>query len=127
MANEPLPLKPESPLRPRDFARLLLASGDLRPRKRARDQQADRAGLEMKRQVLQALAAADPEPADLEAALFRIVEEMGPPTGPSRAIALVVREEWQSACAAREWVAHLLEQATEGHAEEQPRERSPRG
>ena len=98
-------------LRPRDLALLLLASGDLRPRKRARDQQADRVGLELKRRMLDRLAAADPEPADLEGALFSIVEEIGPPTGPSRAVATLIREEWQAACVSPEWVAQLLGQA----------------
>ena len=45
----------EGGVRPRDFALLLLASRDLAPRKRARDQQADRAGLELKKRVLTAL------------------------------------------------------------------------
>src|SRR5216684_1424558 len=35
----------EQPIRPRDLAVLLLASGDLRPRQLARDQQADVTGL----------------------------------------------------------------------------------
>ena len=72
-------------LRPRDLALLLLASGDLLPRKRARDQQADRTGLELKRRMLDRLAALDPEPHELEAALLQIVNEMGPPTGPTTA------------------------------------------
>src|SRR5271165_6074040 len=102
-------MNPElSPLRPRDLALLLLASGDLRPRQRARDQQADTAGLELKRRVLDHLAAIDPEPAELEAALLQIVEEIGPPQGPTRAIATSVRDEWQAACAAPEWVLFLL-------------------
>lgn len=105
-------------LRPRDLALLLLASGDLRPRKRARDQQADLAGLQLKRRVLECLAALDPDPADLEATLVRIVEEIGPPTGPTRAIAVTVHEEWQAACVAPEWVAHLLGEALREGAEE---------
>jgi hypothetical protein len=103
-------MNPE-PLRPRDFALLLLASGDTRPRQRARDQQADRAGAELKRRVLERLAALDPEPAGLEAALLHIIEEIGSPEGPTRALALGLREEWQAACAAPEWVAHLLDEA----------------
>jgi hypothetical protein len=102
----------DQPLRPRDLAILFLASGDLRPRKRARDQQADRLGLELKRRVLQRLAELDPEPTDLEAALMNIVLEIGPPLGPTRAVAMQIREEWQMACAAPDWVAQLLEQAT---------------
>jgi hypothetical protein len=108
----------EPPLRPRDFALLLLASGDLRPRKRARDQQADQAGLELKRRVLDRLAALDPEPGDVEAALVRVVEEIGPPTGPSRAIAATVRDEWLAACASPEWVEQLLGEAMRESTEE---------
>jgi hypothetical protein len=100
------------PLRPRDLALLLLASGDLLPRQRARDQQADLAGMELKRRVLDRLAALDPEPDDLEVALLRIIEELGSPSGPVRAIATTIRDEWQAACVAPEWVAHLLGEAT---------------
>ncbi len=108
---------PPQPLRPRDLALLLLASGDLRPRQRARDQQADLAGLELKRSILERLAALDPEPEKLEQALAGIVQEMGLPTGPTRAIALTVAEDWQAACQAPEWVAHLLGQAMQEHQE----------
>jgi hypothetical protein len=99
------------PLRPRDFAVLLLASGDLSPRQRARDQQADRAGLDLKRRILDALVALDPEAEDLEAALVTIVEELGPPPGPTRAVALSVFEEWQAASATPEWLAQLIGEA----------------
>jgi len=98
-------------LRPRDLALLLLASGDLRPRKRARDQQADRAGLEIKRRILEQVAALDPEPEALEAALLKMIDEMGPPSGPIRSVAAVVRDEWQVACSAPEWVSQLLSEA----------------
>jgi hypothetical protein len=101
----------EELLRPRDLALLLLASGDLLPRERARDQQADLAGLRLKRQILDRLAALDPEPAELEAVLVRIVEEMDPPPGPARAIAVSVLEDWRAAAATPEWVAHLLADA----------------
>jgi hypothetical protein len=107
---------PAEPLRPRDLALLLLASGDLRPRLRARDQQADRAGLDLKRRLLDRLAALDPEPDEIDAALARLVEELGSPAGPVRAVALALREEWQAACVAPEWVAHLLGQATDESA-----------
>jgi hypothetical protein len=114
-------------MRPRDLALLLLASGDLLPRQRARDQQADRAGLDLKRRVLDRLAALDPEPADLETTLVRIIEEFGPPLGPTRAIALVVRDEWLAACASPEWVAQLLgEAASAGEREERRGPRLPR-
>jgi hypothetical protein len=88
-----------------------LASGELLPRQRARDQQADRAGLGLKRRVLEQLAAFDPDPAGLEAALACIVDDIGPPTGPTRAIAVALREEWQAAAASPAWVAQLLAEA----------------
>ena len=119
MADKPDSLAASQALRPRDLAVLLLASGDLRPRKRARDQQADRVGLELKRRILDRLAALDPEPADIEAALVHIVDEIGPPPGPARAVALVVREEWQAARVSPEWVAQLLAEAVRESGEKQ--------
>ncbi|HKI33063.1 MAG TPA: hypothetical protein VKA46_14525 [Gemmataceae bacterium] len=110
-------------MRPRDLALLLLASGDLLPRQRARDQQADRAGLDLKRRILDRLAVLDPEPAELEAALFRIVEEIGPPAGPTRAVAAVVRDEWLAACSSPEWVLQLLGEATSAEERETKRGR----
>jgi hypothetical protein len=105
------------PLRPRDFALMLLASRDLRPRRRARDQQADTAGLTLKRGLLEEVAARDPEPADLEAVLAEAVVALGPPSGPPRAVAAVIRDEWQMACAAPDWVAQLLAEAIDAGAE----------
>jgi hypothetical protein len=100
-------------LRPRDLALLLLASSDLLPRQRARDQQADRTGMELKRLLLDRLAALDPEPADLEATLVQIVEDIGPPTGPTRALAVVLKEDWELACADPVFLRHLLTEAAE--------------
>jgi hypothetical protein len=103
--------EPGEPLRPRDLAILILASGELLPRQRARDQQADLAGLELQRRILDRLAALDPEPAGLETTLLRIVEEIGPPTGPTRALATLFAEQWQAACTMPGWVNHLLGEA----------------
>jgi hypothetical protein len=112
------------PLRPRDLALLLLASSDLRPRQRARDQQADLAGMNLKRRVLDRVAALDPEPDEIDRVLVQVIDEMGPPTGPTRAIATTVREEWRMACSSPEWVAHLIaEAATES---EEGGKRGPR-
>src|ERR1051325_5326240 len=99
------------PLRPRDFALLLLASGDAAPRQRARDQQADHAGLGLKRRVLDELVALDPEPEECEAALAEVIEWFGPPTGPTRAVAVTILEEWQAAAVSPAWVEHLLGEA----------------
>jgi hypothetical protein len=110
-----------SPLRPRDLALLLLASRDLRPRKRARDQQADLAGLDLKRRVLEQVAAIDPEPAEFEATLIHITSTLGEPTGPARAVAVLVRDEWVMACASPEWVTQLLAEAVQPAGTEEPR------
>ena len=100
-----------SDIRPSDLALFLLASGENMPRQRARDQQADIAGLELKRHVLNLLIAADPAPAELDAALMRIVAELGAPTGPTRAICGSIREEWEAAALAPGFTDWLIEQA----------------
>jgi hypothetical protein len=122
------PAVPQDLLRPRDLALLLLASRDLLPRKRARDQQADLAGLQLKRDMLSRLAALDPDPppsTELEAALVRIVEEIGTPTGPARAIAVSIREDWEAASTTPEWVAYLLDDAMRETREERRGGRVP--
>jgi hypothetical protein len=98
-------------MRPSDLALFLLASGENQPRKRARDQQADIAGLELKRQVLDLLISADPEPAELDAALMQIISQLGAPTGPTRAICGTIREEWEAALLAPIFSEWLIEQA----------------
>jgi len=102
----------DSLVRPRDLALLMLASDDLLPRQRARDQAPDLAGLALERRVLDRLAALDPEPDQMEAALLQIVEEIGSPTGPTRAVAGTIRDDWQIACSSPDLVTHLLAQAT---------------
>lgn len=97
--------------RPRDFALFLLGSGEAAPRQRARDQQADAAGLALKRRVLTEVVVRDPDSEELEAALLEIVGEIGPPTGPTRAVALSVLEEWRFAANSPAWVPHLLGEA----------------
>jgi hypothetical protein len=104
--------------RPKDFALFLLGSTEAAPRQRARDQQADAAGLELKRKVLVELVARDPEPDEVEAALVDIVDALGPPTGPTRAVALGVLDEWRFAASSPGWVPHLL-----GEAVSPPREK----
>jgi hypothetical protein len=114
---------PADTLRPRDLAILLLASGDLAPRQRARDQQADLAGMDLKRRLLDQIAALDPEPEDTEAALMQIVDDFGPPTGPTRSIAISFLEEYQTACTSPEWVEQLLGEAAQRSAEGERRGR----
>jgi hypothetical protein len=84
----------EDSRRPRDLALLLLAMGGGPPRQRARDQQADLAGVELHRKILDRLAALDPEPDECESALSRIVAEFGEPSGPTRGLCLAIKQEW---------------------------------
>jgi hypothetical protein len=116
-------MAPSAQLRPRDFALLVLASGDLLPRQRARDQRPDQAGSALQRRILDRLAALEPEPEAIETALLTIVDEIGPPTGPTRAIALSIRDDWQTACATPEWVSYLVGEATQASAGEKRRGR----
>lgn len=100
-------------LRPKDLAVLLLASGDLSPRQRARDQQADVAGSALKARLLNALVVLDPEPEHLEATLEQLIVSFSPPSGPIRAIAVGVLEEWRAACTSPAFAEWLLAQAVQ--------------
>jgi len=112
--------------RPRDLALLLLAMGGGPPRQRARDQQADLAGMDLYRRVLDRLASLDPEPADCEATLAQIVQEFGEPTGPTRGVCLRIRQEWEEARESPTFWSWLIAEALEaGHGE--PRRRRRRG
>src|SRR4051794_40106826 len=86
-----------SPLRPGDFARILLACSGAPARARARDQQADLTGEALRQQVLNRLIILDPEPEDLEAAFLSIVAEIGEPAGPTRGVCTAIRQEWEMA------------------------------
>jgi hypothetical protein len=112
--------------RPRDLALLLLAIGGGPPRQRARDQQADLAGLALHRRVLDRLAALDPDPGDCEAALARIVAEFGEPTGPTRGVCLRVKQEWEECRDTPSAWSWLLGEALENH-DGSPRRRRGRG
>ena len=100
-------------MRPRDLALLLMSSGEFLPRQRIRNQTPDFIGLELKRQLLQSLADLDPEPADLEKTLMRLVGELGPAPGPVRALALSFRDEWHALSANPQWIAHLQTEAAQ--------------
>src|SRR4051794_29759090 len=80
-------------MRPRDLAVLLLAASIEPARVRARDQQADRAGGALRRRVLDRIILADPEPEEMEATLATIVAEFGEPSGPTRGICAMLRQE----------------------------------
>src|SRR5262245_21129238 len=98
-------------MRPRDLALLLLASEELRPRRRKRSQSPDVAGMDLKRRLLQQIADLDPEPGTLEATLARLIEELGPPTGPFRTLAIGFRDDWLSLASNPHWIEQLREEA----------------
>src|SRR5215471_16749484 len=98
-------------MRPRDLALLLLASEELRPRKRMRSQYPDIAGQELKRCLLQRLADLDPEADNLESTLARLIDELGTPPGPIRALAIGFRDDWLGLASNPEWLEQLREEA----------------
>ena len=97
--------------RPREIALLMLAAGGQPPRKRARDQKADRAGFALQRQLLNGLVHLDPDADQLDMALAQLIEEIGPPIGPVRAIAGSIRAEILAASESSSFMEHLLSDA----------------
>jgi hypothetical protein len=94
-------------MRPRDLAQLLLSSGELLPKPRLRNQSPDFAGLELKRRLLQRITELDPESDHLDATLANLIEELGPPAGPVRALAVSFRDDWQGLASNPNWLGQL--------------------
>lgn len=98
----------DSPLRPADICRQLLAAlaaSEGRRRKRKRDTTPDAIGLEVKRELLEEIAREDPDPGEFEAWLAERCT--GPGSGPLRAMARSILEEWRLAAASapfRHWL-----------------------
>ena len=79
-----------------------------RRKRRKRDTTPDALGMEVKRELLEAAIADDPDPEAFEAWLFARVQAAGAMAGATRAMALQLREEWQFALASagfRGWLA----------------------
>ena len=128
MDRPPEDLTPDADARrPRDLALLLLAIGTGPPRARARDQQADRAGGELRRRVLDRLAALDPEPRAFELTLSSIVAEFGEPTGPTRGVCSQVLQEWEQTRISPGAWAWLLSEAIENAGRVDEPRRGKRG
>jgi hypothetical protein len=106
-------VNPVDRIQPSQLAMLLLASRESLPRARARDQQADLAGSQLKQRVLQRIIDTDPDSKDFAAILEEIIEEIGEPTGPTRAIARIIIEEWTSAMENPELIRWLIDQAAQ--------------
>lgn len=93
-------------------AQLLQAMGasEGRRRRRKRDTTPDALGMAVKRELLEAVIAADPSPDDFEAWLFQQVHRHGAggTAGATRAMAMQIYDEWQFAVASgsfRDWLA----------------------
>jgi len=99
-----------APIRPAAACRALLRALDAsegRRRRRARDTTPDAIGLALRRSILERAIADDPEPAAFEAWLCRVCADAGLASGPTRAMAAEVFEDWRLACAApdfRTWL-----------------------
>ncbi|MFN8591153.1 MAG: type III secretion fhipep protein [Thermomicrobiales bacterium] len=97
--------------RPADICRQLaeaMGASEGRRARRKRDTTPDALGMGIKRSLLDAAAAADPDPDAFEAWLFRQVQDAGQLSGATRAMALQILDEWQFALASggfRQWLA----------------------
>lgn len=114
-----------SPMNPTDWAIMLLALGGDPPRLRARDQQADRAGGNLRLEMLDRIVTLEPEADGLEQALAQVVDDVGEPSGPPRAIAISLLQEWQDAQSAPGYWPWLISEALEATAVD-PRTRRKR-
>jgi hypothetical protein len=99
-------------VRPAVICRELLAAleaSEGRRRRRKRDTTPDAIGLGIKRALLEAAVAENPEPADFERWLLERCLAAGGETGATRAMALEVLAEWRLASslpAFGEWLDH---------------------
>jgi hypothetical protein len=97
-------------LRPADFCRYLVAAlgaSDGRRRKRKRTTTPDAIGMSVKRDLLDRAIADDPEADAFEAWLFERVLAAGIASGPVRAMAIEILDEWRVALLApdfRDWL-----------------------
>lgn len=106
-------------VRPAAFSRHLLealAAAEGRRRRRKRDTTADAIGLELKRSLLERAIAADPEPDDFEAWLLEQTLS-APASGPVRAVALQIFDEYQLAARDPAFAAWLAAGAPSADAE----------
>ena len=98
-------------IRPGEVCRQLLAAMDAaegRRKRRKRDTTPDTIGMEIKRDLLARAAREDPTPDEFETWLLEQCLSAGPASGPTRAMARDVLEEWRIAAAAdgfRAWLA----------------------
>ena len=98
-------------LRPAEVCQQLLQATDAsegRRKRRKRNTTPDALGMEVKRELLEAAVADNPDPDEFEAWLFARVQASGTLAGATRAMAMQIWDEWQFALASggfREWLA----------------------
>jgi hypothetical protein len=99
-------------MRPAEVCQQLLAALDAsegRRRRRRRDTTPDSIGLALKRTLLEETVRQDPDPDIYEGWLLECCLSGGEASGPMRAMALDVLDEWrlaQSSTVFREWLEH---------------------
>ena len=106
--------------RPGEFCRRLLASLDAsegRRRRRKRDTTPDAIGMGIKRELLERAARESPTPEAFEAWLLAQCRTVGAATGPVRAMALSILEEWRLAAGSPSLDRWLAEGAPSDDAE----------
>jgi hypothetical protein len=107
--------------RPADVCRALLRAVDAsegRRKRRARDTTPDAIGLGLRRSLLERAVAADPDAAAFEGFLWSACAEAGAASGPIRAVAIEIYEEWRLACASPDFRAWLARGAPSADADE---------
>jgi hypothetical protein len=85
-----------------------LEASEGRRKRRVRDTTADAIGLRIKRELLEDVVRADPDPSDFEGWLLERCLAEGVADGPVRAMALTIWDEWRLASASdefRSWLA----------------------
>ena len=101
-----------TPARPAQIcAELLeaLQASEGRRKRRVRDTTADAIGLRIKRELLEEIVRADPDPNDFEGWLLERCLAEGPADGPVRAMAMTIWDEWQLTAASddfRRWLSN---------------------
>jgi hypothetical protein len=63
--------------------------------------------------MLQRVADLNPEPGDLDRTLASLIDELGPPSGPIRALVLGFRDDWQGLASNPEWLQQLHDEAAQ--------------
>jgi hypothetical protein len=118
------PTSPAGP-RPAELCAELLAAleaSEGRRKRRVRDTTPDAIGLGIKRELLEAAVAADPEPAAFETWLAERCLEAGVADGPVRAMAISIWDEWRLAATTAEFRQWLVQGAPSDDRDDSPRE-----